>query len=190
MSGPADPQRPCEFPGALLLPRKGAEQDWAVETALAALDEHAIGEGPACTDLTTAADGIRIAALRPGLCSRELQDLSRTALGESHGDWARLSREDPAAFRAAAAGTYVLRTQVATLATRGPDGRPGRSQLVHARQDKVLRAYMAGLVRTAALAAKAESESVSEPALVSVSEPALVSELATEPQEPPSPHTP
>ncbi|WP_344124240.1 hypothetical protein [Streptomyces blastmyceticus] len=158
MSGPVDPQRPCEFPGALLLPRRGAEQDWAVEMALAALDEHAIGERPACTDLITTADGIRIASQRPGLCSPELQELSRTALGASHGDWDRLFREDPAAFRAAAADGYVLHKQAAVLATRGPDGRLRRSQVVHARQEKVLRDYTAGLLRTAALATKPETE--------------------------------
>ncbi|MGW7050521.1 hypothetical protein [Streptomyces sp. NPDC054887] len=149
VSGPADPRHPCEFPGALLLSRRGAEQDWAVETTLAALDAQPLGDGPACATLTTTAQGIELVSLRPGLCAVELRQLSRTALGEDHDGWARLSREDPAAFHASAASPYVARRQAAVLLTREPDGRRGHRRVVHERQAEVLRDYTAALVATA-----------------------------------------
>ncbi|MFJ3922599.1 hypothetical protein [Streptomyces sp. NPDC090022] len=147
--GTAAAEHPCEFPGALLLPRKGAEQDWAVETALAAAVAHGAGDGPACVDLTTTAGGIEPAGLRTGVCASDLLDLARTALGEDQREWAELARTDPAAFRAAARRPYSMRQRAACLVTRDPAGPRRDVRLLHARQDTVLRDYTVGLLASA-----------------------------------------
>ncbi|MFF9050900.1 hypothetical protein ACF09Z_07025 [Streptomyces erythrochromogenes] len=139
----------CEFPGALLLPRRGAEQDWAVETALAQLAGHGAGDGPSCLDLTTTAGGIEPAGYRPGLCASDLLGLARTALGEGQREWAELARADPAAFHGTAARPYAMRRQAACLVTRDPDGPRRDVTLLHARQDRVLRDYTVGLLTSA-----------------------------------------
>ncbi|MCZ7460686.1 hypothetical protein [Streptomyces sp. WMMC940] len=142
-------QRPCEFSGALLLPRRGAEQRWAVETAVAALEEHGVGDGPACVDLTTTATGIELGAVRGGLCRSDLLELSRAALGDGHREWADLAVDHPADFRTAAGVPYVVLRHAATVTLRSPDG-PGspdrRVRLLHPRQQDVLRAYTAALL--------------------------------------------
>ncbi|MFF8402803.1 PLP-dependent aminotransferase family protein [Streptomyces sp. NPDC014846] len=149
VSGPADPGRPCAFPDTLLLPRRGAEQDWAAEVALAALDERDLGDGPACVDLTTTAEGVRFTALRPGLCHPDLLELSRAALGDGHREWADLSRTRPASFHATAAQPYALRRHAAAVTTHTQDG-PGRVHVLHRRSEHVLRAYTAArLARSA-----------------------------------------
>ncbi|MBB1259046.1 hypothetical protein [Streptomyces alkaliterrae] len=151
VSGAADPRTPCEFPGALLLPRRGAEQDWAVDTALTALHRRGVhGPGPACVDLAVTADGITPAALRVGLCAERLRALTRDALGEDQADWAALAHRDPAAFRTAADRPYVVRRPAAALAVPGPDGLPHRAEVVDRRPEPALRAY------TAAVSALAE----------------------------------
>ncbi|MCZ4085688.1 hypothetical protein [Streptomyces antarcticus] len=147
--GTAAAEDPCEFPGALLLPRKGAEQDWALETALAAIRAYGAGDGPACVDLTTTADGIEPAGLRSGLCASDLLGLARTALGEGQQEWAELACEDPAAFHGTAAQPYTMRQQAACLVTRDRDSPRRNVRLLHARQDTVLRDYTVGLLPSA-----------------------------------------
>ncbi|MET9695316.1 hypothetical protein ABZY31_00060 [Streptomyces sp. NPDC006529] len=156
---------PCEFPGALLRPRRGAEQDWAVETALEAMAAHGAGDGPACVDLTTTADGIAPAGIRPGLCASDLLGLARTALGEDQREWAELARADPAAFRGAAARPYAMCRQAARLVTRDPDGPRRETTLLHARQDRVLHDYAVGLLTSAGTpAGKSAGPSAATPA--------------------------
>ncbi|MFI5861038.1 hypothetical protein [Streptomyces sp. NPDC051546] len=133
----------CEFPGALLLPRRGAEQDWGVETALAA---YGGGDGPACVDLTTTSGGIEPAGFRRGLCASDLLGLTRTALGEGQQEWADLARAAPAAFHGTAARPYVMCRQAACLVTRDREGPHRDVKLLHARQDRVLRDYTVGLL--------------------------------------------
>ncbi|PCG86026.1 hypothetical protein CIB93_11010 [Streptomyces sp. WZ.A104] len=155
VSGPADRRRACEFTFALLLRRRGPEQDWAAETALGALEE-GFDDGPVCVDLTTTVHGIEVDALRPGLCGADLLEASRAALGEGHQEWAKLAHEDPQAFRAGASGSYVLLRHAAVMAGVGT-GRGERPpvHVVHEREHRVLRAY------AAALAAKAGAEGIS-----------------------------
>ncbi|CAL9582381.1 hypothetical protein [Streptomyces sp. enrichment culture] len=147
VSGPADHRRrACEFAFALLLPRRGTEQDWAAETALCALDERRFGDGPVCVDLATTVDGIAVDALRPGLCGPDLLETSRAALGEGHQEWSELARSDPAAFRAAASEGYVLLRHAAVVTDCGPAGPGGRVPVVHVREHRVMRAYAAALL--------------------------------------------
>ncbi|CAL9480986.1 PLP-dependent aminotransferase family protein [Streptomyces sp. enrichment culture] len=158
VGGPADPGRPCVFPDALLLPRRGAEQDWAAQLALAALDERGVGDGPACVDLTTTAGGVRFTALRPGLCHPDLMELSRAALGGGHREWTDLSRSRPASFHATAAQPYALHRHAAAVTTHTQDG-PGRLHVLHRRPEHVLRAYAAArLARSAAPPAPRKSQ--------------------------------
>ncbi|WP_175407859.1 hypothetical protein [Streptomyces sp. TRM64462] len=138
-----DTVSPCALPTALLLPRRGAEQDWAVETVLAALRERGGGDGPSCATLSTSADGIRLTSLRRGLCDADLLELARTGLGEGQREWAALAARDPAAFHAAAPAPYVLRRHAAAFHVRRPDG-GGHARLVHRRSEEVLRAFTAG----------------------------------------------
>ncbi|MEV1047757.1 hypothetical protein [Streptomyces sp. NPDC049916] len=146
VSGPAGRREGCAFPFALLLRRRGTEQDWAAETALGALAGRR-ADGPVCVDLTTTVHGIEVGALRPGLCGTDLLEASRTALGEGHREWARRADEDPSAFHAAASGSYVLRRHAAVLAGQGPRGRGGGPvRVVHEREQPVLRAYAAALL--------------------------------------------
>ncbi|OII62933.1 hypothetical protein BJP40_26420 [Streptomyces sp. CC53] len=138
------PDTSCVYPAALLLPRRGAEQDWAVETVLAALRERGAPDGPACAALTTDADGIGLVRLSSGPCDADLLELGRAALGRGQREWAALAARDPAAFHAAADAPYVLRRQAALV--RGP--RPGRRpvHMVHRRSEAVLRAFTADLL--------------------------------------------
>ncbi|WP_236241608.1 hypothetical protein [Streptomyces sp. CC228A] len=138
------PDRSCAHPAALLLPRRGAEQDWAVETVLAALRERGAPDGPACAALTTDADGIALVRLRGGLCDADLLELGRAALGAGQREWAALADSDPAAFRAAADAPYALRRQAAVV--RGPQPGGGPVHVVHRRAEEVLRAYTADLL--------------------------------------------
>ncbi|WP_306320201.1 MULTISPECIES: hypothetical protein [unclassified Streptomyces] len=143
VAGPAaESERRCAFPYALLLPRRGAEQDWAAELALAALDERATGDGPACVDLTTPAEGVRFTALRPGLCHPDLMELSRAALGGGHREWTDLSRDRPTVFHTAAARPYTLHRHAAAVTTHTEDG-PDRVHVLHRRPEHVLRAFAA-----------------------------------------------
>ncbi|WP_051807523.1 hypothetical protein [Streptomyces sp. NRRL F-2664] len=161
--GTAAEEHACEFPGALLLPRKGAEQDWAVETALAAVLEQCPADGPVCVNLTTTAGGIEAEGLRTGLCASDLLNLARTALGEDQREWAELARADPAAFHATAAQPYTLRQQAACLITRGPNGPHKDVTLLHARQDTVLRDYTVGLLASAGATDATETARPSHP---------------------------
>lgn len=153
LGAPAD-DLPCAFSGALLLPRRGAEQRWAVETAVATLDEGDAGDGPVCVDLTTTAEGIEPGAVRPGLCrSEELLELARAATGDGQREWADLARDAPAAFHARAGDPYPLQRHAAAVTLRSPDG-PGspdrRVRLLHRRPQDVLRGYTTALLANAA----------------------------------------
>ncbi|MFH8702402.1 hypothetical protein [Streptomyces rubrogriseus] len=146
VSRPADPRPACEPVVALLLPRRGTEQDWAAETALRALGEQRLGDGPVCVDLATTVDGIAVDTLRPGLCEPGLLEASRAALGEGHQEWAELARGNPSAFHAAASDGYVLLRHAAVVTECDPAGPGGRVPVVHAREHRVLRAYGAALL--------------------------------------------
>jgi hypothetical protein len=146
VGGVAEPERRCAFPRALLLPRRGTEQDWAVDSALIAVEEQRIGDGSLCVDLATTLDGITVTGLRPGLCGSELLELSRAALGEGHEEWAERARRDPRTFHAVAAGHYVLLRHAAAVADRDPARPGGRALIVHEREHPVLRAYIAALL--------------------------------------------
>ncbi|MFB6548561.1 hypothetical protein [Streptomyces sp. NPDC056405] len=152
MSGPADRQRPCDFAFALLLPRRGTEQDWAAETALGALEERWCGDGPVCVDLTTTVDGIAVDALRPGLCGADLLEVSRAALGAGHQEWAELADHDPSAFHSTASDGYLLLRHAAVVDDCAATGPGGRVRIVHAREHRVLRAYVAALLANAGAA--------------------------------------
>jgi len=149
VSDPAGQGQACEFGFALLLPRNGAEQDWAAETALGALKEQRLGNGPVCVDLTTTVDGIAVGALRPGLCGADLLEVSREALGEGHQEWAELAHGDPSAFHSVASDGYVLLRHAAIVAGRDPTGPGGRVRIVHVREHRVLGAYVAALLSNA-----------------------------------------
>ncbi|MCS0600540.1 PLP-dependent aminotransferase family protein [Streptomyces sp. LP11] len=158
VGGPVDPGRPCAFPDALLLPRRGAEQDWAAQIAFAALDEQGLGDGPACVDLTTTAKGVRFTALRAGLCHPDLMELAHAALGDGHREWTDLSRSRPVSFHATAAQPYALRQHAAAVTTHTQDG-PGRLHVLHRRSEHVLRAYAAArLARSATTPAPSTSQ--------------------------------
>ncbi|GAA3181897.1 MULTISPECIES: hypothetical protein [Streptomyces] len=150
VSGPAGPRHPCDFPVALLLPRAGAEQDWAVETTLEGLEGHGSGDGPACVDLATSADGIRFLALRPGLCAPDLLDLSHAALGQGHREWARLAADAPGAFRPRALEAYAPRWYATSVLTGSGGAHRTRVNLLHSLPHQALYAYAAGLLANAA----------------------------------------
>ena len=177
VGGPVDPGRPCAFPDALLLPRRGAEQDWAAQVALAALDEQGLGDGPACVDLTTTAGGVRFTALRPGLCAPDLMELSQAALGGGHREWTDLSRSRPASFHTTAAQPYALRRHAAAVTTHTQDG-PGRVHILHRRSEHVLRAYAAArLARSATTPAppKPQHQETAMPLITELRKPGLAS---------------
>ncbi|MFD7093329.1 hypothetical protein [Streptomyces xanthophaeus] len=149
VSGPPGQQQPCTFALALLLPRRGTEQDWAAETALGAVEEQRFRDGPVCVDLTTTVDGIVVDALRPGLCGSDLLETSRTALGKGQHDWAELALEDPSAFHAAASERYVMRRHAAVVTVGAPMGSGCPVHIVHEREPRVLKAYVAALLAIA-----------------------------------------
>ncbi|MFD4024070.1 hypothetical protein ACFWRV_11200 [Streptomyces sp. NPDC058576] len=149
VSVPADQQQACKFAFALLLPRRGTEQDWAAETALRAVEDQRFRDGPVCVDLTTTVDGIAVDALRPGLCGSDLLEMSRAALGEGQQEWAELAHEDPSAFHAAASDSYVMLRHAAVVTERDPMGPGVPIHIVHEREPRVLQAYVAALLANA-----------------------------------------
>ncbi|MCM2578517.1 hypothetical protein [Streptomyces meridianus] len=116
--GPPDVS--CAFPSALLLPRRGAEQEWAVECALTALCTSGPASGPACVDLDTGTDGIKVSSVRAGLCTPELRELARTSTGEGQEGWAALAAEQPGAFRARAGSDYRMARHAAVVSVASP----------------------------------------------------------------------
>ncbi|WP_328318229.1 hypothetical protein [Streptomyces sp. NBC_00388] len=149
VSVPVGRQPACKFAFALLLPRRGPEQDWAAEIALGAVEEQRLRDGPVCVDLTTTVDGISVEALRPGLCGSDLLEISRAALGEGQQEWAGLAHRDAPAFHALASDSYVMLRHAAVVTVGGPAGPGGSTHIVHEREHRVLRAYMAALLANA-----------------------------------------
>ncbi|WP_318199479.1 hypothetical protein [Streptomyces sp. SCL15-4] len=149
VGGPAGASHPCAFHAAYLLPRRGPEQDWAVDTVLGALDErHACDDGPLCADLATTRNGMAVTALRPGLCAPFLLELSRTALGLGQREWAELAGGSPRAFHATASGDYRMYRYAAAVALPVRAGGCRVRQVVDEWEQPVLRAYAAALLAT------------------------------------------